>query len=66
MSRTPIIRRIAAIAVAIAIPFAAASSAEAYTHHRAPQSPAPVAGQPVGGGLPDGGPPMTTFRSSWS
>jgi hypothetical protein len=65
MSRTPIIRRIATIAVAIAIPFATASSAEAFTHHRSGPT-APVAEQPVGGGLPDGGPPMTTFRSSWS
>jgi hypothetical protein len=64
MSRTPIIRRIAAIAVALAIPFAAASSAEAYTHHRG--SDAPRVQQPVSGGLPSGGPPMTTFRSSWS
>jgi hypothetical protein len=64
MSRTPIIRRIAAIAVALAIPFSAASSAEAYSHHRS--SDAPRAEQPVSGGLPDGGPVMTTFRSSWS
>ena len=39
MSRTPIIRRIAAIAVAIAIPFAAASSAEAYTITARPRAP---------------------------
>jgi hypothetical protein len=66
MSRTPITRRIAAIAVALAIPFAAASSAEAYTPHGSYHRDAPTAEQPVSGGLPDGGPVMTTFRSSWS
>jgi len=66
MSRTPIIRRIAAIAVAIAIPFAAASSAEAYTHDGAYRDTTPAVQPPVDGGLPDGGPVHTSFRSSWS
>jgi hypothetical protein len=61
MSRTPIIRRIAAIAVALAIPFATAASAEAYTPSSSEADNAPAIAAPVGG------PPVKAlFRSSWS
>jgi hypothetical protein len=64
MSRTPIIRRIAAIAVAIAIPFATAASAEAYTPRDGDSAPAITV--PVDGGPLDAGPVKALFRSSWS
>jgi hypothetical protein len=66
MSRTPIIRRIAAIAVAIAIPFATAASAEAYTPRSSDGDSAPAITVPVDGGALGGPPVKALFRSSWS